>query len=95
MPHLICRVKIFAFIGGPDAALELLANKVGEHSILRHMTQLVADMKGFKPKLEFFPDGKQTFDCQDPDIPGIEEVFKDTTEENVSDQQVVAIQWEL
>ena len=71
-----------ACIDGPVSELESLAGNIGEHSVLGYMTQLVMDLRNFKPSLDYFPNKKECFDIQDPDIPGIKENMDGTHDAN-------------
>ena len=44
-----------AVIGGPLQAFELIASHFDRRDVVRHMVALCADMKNFKPKIDYFP----------------------------------------
>ena len=66
-----------ACIGGPVAAIGELAGVIGQHSTTAYLSNLLTEMKNYKPRMEFFPKMKELINLQDQDIPGINEVFDD------------------
>ena len=83
---------LVACIGGPVECLEHLCGIAGTKSTLSYMSNLVQNMKDFRPRIDFFPttqpDFKKDFNMIDRDIPGIEEFLND--EENWSGDDYVA-----
>ena len=68
-----------ACIGSPVAAIGELAGVMG-YSTTTYLTNLLSEMKNYKPRMEFFPDMEDKIDMQDQNIPGIKQVFADIEE---------------
>ena len=80
-----------ACIGGPVAAIGELAGVMGL-TTTTYLTNLLVEMKNYRPRMEFFPDMDDKIYMQDQDIPGIKEVFADMREEiDIQDEDIVGI----
>ena len=47
-----------AVIGGPIQAFDSITKHFHRRDVIKHMVALCSSLKGFKPRIEYFPSGK-------------------------------------